>query len=314
MSANSRFESQTRDTLADRQNASQRAMNSGMLMDLETGGLIPYRQGDISTSQKMMFRGIKPPMSAGVDRDRLRELLQEKSRSQRDVSIAAGLGETAVKDILNGKSKNPEFQTLAKIALALGVPLSEFVSGVGATDSGADAVHTPGSGDPPSGKMAVEAPALEVRRVPVLGIVQAGAWTEVYDDEPTPLEWIVFDEPEYARTEVFALIVRGPSVNKEYPDGSRVICIPAATAGIREGDFVVVRRRRGGFAETTLKQIQVGSDGDIELWPRSDDPAFQEPIRLRETRDPEEAPEVLAVVVGRYDVGRSGRGPLVQFK
>lgn len=117
MSANSRFESQTRDTLADRQNASQRAMNSGMLMDMETGGLIPYRQGDISTSQKMMFRGIKPPMSAGVDRDRLRELLQEKSRSQRDVSIAAGLGETAVKDILN-YTQEYEYKTL----VILGAP------------------------------------------------------------------------------------------------------------------------------------------------------------------------------------------------
>lgn len=163
-------------------------------------------------------------------------------------------------------------------------------------------------------RTSVSAPSLEVRRVPVLGVVQAGAWTEVFDDEPEPLDWVVFDEPEYARVEAFALIVRGPSVDRYYPDGSRVICIPATATGIQEGDFVVVRRRRGAFAETTLKQIQIGEDGEVELWPRSTDPAFQEPIRLSETRDPAESPEILAVVVARYDVGRAGRGPLIQFK
>jgi transcriptional regulator with XRE-family HTH domain len=253
-------------------------------------------------------------MSAGIDKERLRALLDEKSRSARQVSLAAGLGETAVKDILNGKSKNPEFQTLAKIALALGVPLGEFVAGADATANGGDAPHTTGGGEPSQAREAVAAPPVEVRRVPVLGIVQAGAWAEVFDDEPQPLDWVVFDEPAYARTEAFALIVRGPSVDLFYPDGSRVICIPATSTGIQDGDFVVVRRRRGAFAETTLKQIQLGKDGDIELWPRSSDPAFQEPIRLSETRDPEESPEVLAVVVARYDVGRAGRGPLIQFK
>lgn len=152
-----------------------------------------------------------------------------------------------------------------------------------------------------------------VRRVPVLGVVQAGAWAEVFDDSPHPTEYIVFDEPEYARTEVFALVVRGPSTDLVYPDGTRIICIPAGDGGIREGDFVVVRRRRGAFAETTLKQIQIGDDGGVELWPRSSDPAFQEPIRIRAARDPDDSPEIIAVVVGRYDVGRAGRGPLIQF-
>lgn len=152
-----------------------------------------------------------------------------------------------------------------------------------------------------------------VRRVPVLGVVQAGAWAEVFDDHHEPTEYIVFDEPEYARTEVFALVVRGPSTDLVYPDGTRIICIPAGDGGIREGDFVVVRRRRGAFAETTLKQIQIGEDGGVELWPRSSDPAFQEPIRIKAARDPDDSPEIIAVVVGRYDVGRAGRGPLIQF-
>lgn len=181
-----------------------------------------------------------------------------------------------------------------------------------ASDEASD--HGANGGESSQGRMTVGAPQTEVRKVPVLGIVQAGAWAEVVDADPHPTEWVVFDEPEYARTEAFALIVRGPSVDQVYPDGTRVICIPASSTGIQEGDFVIVRRRRGVFAETTLKQIQVGADGEVELWPRSSDPAFQEPIRISETRDPEESPEILAVVVARYDVGRAGRGPFIQFK
>lgn len=229
------------------------------------------------------------------------------------MSLAAGLGATAVKDILSGKSKKPEYLTLARIALQLGVPISEFAPGLGATEIGTETGDTSAGGGTAQDRTSIGATPSEVRKVPVLGYVQAGAWAEVFDDDPQPLDWVTFDEPAYARTEAFALIVRGSSVDKVYPDGTRVVCIPATATGIQDGDFVVVRRRRGSFAETTLKQIQQGSDGDIELWPRSNDPAFQEPIRLSETRSPEESPEILAVVVARYEVGRTGRGPLIQF-
>lgn len=145
-----------------------------------------------------------------------------------------------------------------------------------------------------------------------MGVVQAGAWAEIPQDDPEPTEFIVFDEPEYARAHAFALVVRGTSTNLVYPDGCRVICIPATEAGIREGDFVVVRRRRGVFCETTLKQLVIGARG-MELWPRSSDPAFQEPILLEHIRDADENPEIVAVVVARYEVGRSGRGPLLDL-
>jgi transcriptional regulator with XRE-family HTH domain len=153
-----------------------------------------------------------------------------------------------------------------------------------------------------------------VRRVPVLGVVQAGAWAEVMDHDPEPAEWVVFDEPEYARAKAFALIVRGPSTNRVYPDGSRIVCIPATEGGVRDGDFVVVRRTRGSFVETTLKQLSVNAAGAIELWPRSDDPAFQEPYLIEKARDADDGVEIIAVVVARYDVGRSGRGPLLDLR
>jgi transcriptional regulator with XRE-family HTH domain len=39
--------------------------------------------------------------------DRLRELLTLRSMSAKEVSLKAGLGETYISDILQGKNKNP---------------------------------------------------------------------------------------------------------------------------------------------------------------------------------------------------------------
>lgn len=65
--------------------------------------------------------------------------------------------------------------------------------------------------------------------------------------------------------------------------------------------------------ETTLKQVEVGPDGQVELWPRSDDPAFQEPLRIDNVRDADEGAEIIAVVIAKYEVGRAGRGPLLDL-
>lgn len=150
------------------------------------------------------------------------------------------------------------------------------------------------------------------RRIPVRGVVQAGAWSEIGVEE-APIDWAHFDAPEYRRAELFALDVRGPSMNRVFPDGSRVICALPHEAGVRDGDYVAVRRSRGGLCETTLKQLVVEKDGEISLYPRSDDPAHQTPMKLERRPDSQEGPEVIGVVVGRTEVLRAGRGPLIEL-
>jgi len=90
-----------------------------------------------------------------------------------------------------------------------------------------------------------------------------------------------------------------------------VVC-PAAEAGIREGDHVVVRVRKGAMAETTLKEVVVAPDG-VELWPRSTDPAYQTPIKLKNVRDADEGPEIIGVVVGAFSSRAARAGPLVNL-
>lgn len=153
----------------------------------------------------------------------------------------------------------------------------------------------------------------EVDRVPVVGSIRAGAWTEIRDGEEEVTDWIYFNDPEYRRATKFALVVEGPSMNVYYPDGSKVVCVPAAEAGVREGDHVVVRRRQGLLVETTLKEVVVDQDGGYWLWPRSYDEAFQTPIRIAEAGDSDEGAEIAAVVIGKYENKRAGQGPLLMI-
>ena len=65
-------------------------------------------------------------------------------------------------------------------------------------------------------------------------------------------------------------------------DGDRIRCVSLAATGItpRDGDLVVVRRRREHLEETTVKRV-IRSQGELVLMPESTDPRWQTPIPLR---------------------------------
>ena len=65
---------------------------------------------------------------AEVNRSYLAQVVREKKRTRRDVSLKAGLGETAVKDIINGKSNDPGAATLAAIAKEIGIDPNELMT------------------------------------------------------------------------------------------------------------------------------------------------------------------------------------------
>jgi repressor LexA len=150
------------------------------------------------------------------------------------------------------------------------------------------------------------------RYVPVVGQVQAGLWAEIPDDEPDPDEVLPVVLQGFEGARLFALRIRGSSMDKVYPEGTMVIVCPAAEIGVREGDHVVVRRRKGMLAETTLKEV-VQEAGGISLWPRSNDPKFQEPLRLSSVRDADEGPEIIGVVVSSYTIRPVQFRPLIQM-
>ena len=150
-----------------------------------------------------------------------------------------------------------------------------------------------------------------MRQVDVIGDVRAGYWQSVRfveDDEPE--EKLSIDLPQFARAQLFGLRVIGNSMDREYPDGTRVVICPAVEIGVREGDHVIVRRRRGDEVETTIKEVALETNG-LALWPRSTDPAHQSPIRVRPDRESDDGVEIIGVVVASYRVRQAQQGPLV---
>lgn len=124
----------------------------------------------------------------------------------------------------------------------------------------------------------------KIQTVRVIGKVAANNWISVNEmdfDSDTietvpsvggyPVEW------------QFALIVDGNSLNRVARHGDRLACldIVASNVDIDNDDLVIVERRRygGEMVERTAKRIRQTIDG-VELWPESDDPNHQEPIKL----------------------------------
>lgn len=151
------------------------------------------------------------------------------------------------------------------------------------------------------------------RRIPIAGEIRAGAWIEI-PDEPTETDWVYYDDPEYRNVRVYALKVVGSSMDRIYPGGTTVIVADAIDTNVFEGDVVVVRRKRGPAVETTLKEVMIDGPQRISLWPRSNDPLFQEPFRIdRTTEDIDEGPEIIGIVIASYNKRARTSARMVEF-
>ncbi len=138
--------------------------------------------------------------------------------------------------------------------------------------------------------------------VDVVGTVQAGVWRETgAGDGVSHATLPIRPDLRYPRARQFALKVVGSSMNKVFPDGQYVICIRWADLGreLRDGDIVVVERRRDGMIETTLKRARIRGDA-TEFVPESTDAKHQTPIVLDIHSDHDEI-AVTGLAIGRYE-------------
>lgn len=122
-----------------------------------------------------------------------------------------------------------------------------------------------------------------IKQIPVLGDVAAGQWLEAETfagfHEESPHESIPF--PEIVLTDwtgIYALKVKGNSIDKIAPDGSFLICRSIAESGaaVEDDDLVVVERRRKqeGMYEVTVKRVKRTKTG-FSLLPESNDPKYK---------------------------------------
>ena len=111
-----------------------------------------------------------------------------------------------------------------------------------------------------------------------------------------------------------ALEVPDESMNRVFPFGGTVICVPvpACPHKIAAGDRVIVHTRRNGKLKVLCREV-VGRGSDFYLVPRSNDPRFREELRwhpravlrwgvpaVGEEEDLSDGPRIVAVVVGYY--------------
>ncbi len=173
-------------------------------------------------------------------------LAAEHGMSTSGLARRAGLDPTTFnpskRRMPDGRERWPSTESLAKVLRATGTELGQFTALV-------------------TGARTLPAGARAARRIPLIGLAQAGA-DGFFDDGGYPVGggWDEVALPEIADPNAYALEISGDSMEPVFRDGDLVIVSPAAP--IRRGDRVVVRTRDGGVM---TKQLQRRSARRVEL-------------------------------------------------
>lgn len=147
----------------------------------------------------------------------------------------------------------------------------------------------------------LESADAQSRTYNVVGELMAGAWREA-------IEWAPDDQytvavpvaPGMPDIPLRGYVVRGPSMNKLYPDGALVFVAATIANGLtpKSGQRVLVQRRnRDGLYEATLKEYVEDSTGRW-LWPRSYDPEHQAPLQVG--KNGEEEVTITGIVMASF--------------
>jgi transcriptional regulator with XRE-family HTH domain len=206
--------------------------------------------------------------------NRIKDLRLERGLTQTQLGEMLGTTSATIQRLETGKRQLTQ-KWVEKISSILGVEVSELFGNI--------------------------LPTTNVG-VSVIGEVQAGVWKEVdVLDEPRHPTLPIGPDPRYIDFPQYALLVQGTSMNKVFAPGSYIVCVPLADLGRepRDGDIVVVERRRKGMVETTVKRLSI-SRQKVVLLPESTDPRFQTPVEMDGNADHDEI-AVTALVVGRYE-------------
>lgn len=241
-----------------------------------------------------MLAGIFPDLSTGANpgmalarasghipsmelSSKVRELMAARGLNPYSTAAKAGLQEDTVRDILRGKTKDPGASKILKLARALETSVEVLMD---------DAPQF-------SGQHAEEI------ELPVAYVCAAGVWKEVDElaqaaPRMEPAAYI----PAYAGWRQWLEEIEGDSIDKLIPPGALIHVVDTQQMGYEptSGDLVVVERSRaGGFIrERTVKQVEFNA-GQIELWPRSHNAKYQQPLKLDHGTEGDDSVEIRIV-------------------
>ena len=223
-------------------------------------GLIPLRQWETSPLSAHSSVWDRSHTMSTIQ-DTLRALMEPRGFNQKSLAVAAGLNETAVRDILKGKSKNPTGRTLNALAGALGVDVADLM-GAGAAPPPATPLP---DGAVPFAPVTVPQPHEFARGgLPVLG---TGACHSTEFNGGVEFGGEVVDRvgmpPSLANVKgAYGLYAAGSSMEPRYHPGELVYVHPHKAA--RAGDYVVVQMFAdddGGVIIAMIKRL-VSRDND----------------------------------------------------
>jgi SOS-response transcriptional repressor LexA len=167
----------------------------------------------------------------------IRARREEKELSARELAKRAGVSDGHIIYIEKGQRK-PTFDIVMKILSALNADLQEFLQETG---------YLPANVEPARIK--------KLKTIPIITWVTAGKWNKVCDSfKPSDAdEWI---ESDVKGRDVFALRVKGDSMEPEFHEGEIIIVNPHVEA--KPGDYVIVKS--DDTKEATFKQLKKFGD------------------------------------------------------
>lgn len=180
----------------------------------------------------------------------------------RSLSLAASAGKSPhlVRDIVRGKSANPQLETVLGLAKALEMDISQLVP---STATLMPRVGMVGGLEP----------------LEVVGAVAAGVWREQTDWAAEDRYFIEVGPNPVLGGERFALRMEGHSMDKIIAPGSDLECLRVSYGFVepQPGDIVIVQRDRHDLHELTCKRLDHDGTNFI-LRAESTRAEFQEPI------------------------------------
>lgn len=162
----------------------------------------------------------------------LKQKREEREMSLREAAATSGMSHGHIKNIEDGL-KIPTFDKLMSLVKAYHVDMQEFLRETGYLPTNAVPTVLP-----------------KTRPVPLVSWVIAGKWETVCDSfQPWDAdEWI---ETEINGANVFALTVKGDSMEPEFQEGDTIIVNPHIKP--EHGDYVVVKNDEDA---ATFKQLK----------------------------------------------------------
>lgn len=172
---------------------------------------------------------------------RINGALRTKGLSARRASLQAGLGETFVRDLLQGRVRSPTAENLAALANVLELAASELWP---------SAASPPSQPLPESNAVFVpDAPPLGPRPVgpidvPVYGVAEGGQdGAFVINRADGPIDYVARPMSLLRAQNIFAVRIQGNSMAPLWENGDLVYCHPGR--GYGPDDFVIVQLEAG---------------------------------------------------------------------